>query len=127
MAEFKVLRRDSRGPQVQLLQLGLTRAGYAADTDGIFGENTEKRVREFQNAVDLSADGVAGTLTWNSLMPYIMGYMMYTVRKGDSLYKIASQLGTSIFALKTANPELDIYNLAIGSRIVVPFTFQVVE
>ena len=42
MAEFKVLKYGDTGPQVQLLQLGLTRAGYKTDTDGIFGNEKEK-------------------------------------------------------------------------------------
>lgn len=126
MAEFKVLRVGATGPQVQLLQLGLTKAGYETNTDGIFGEHTKQNVIAFQRAEDLDPDGIAGTLTWNRLMPYLKGYMMYTVRRGDSLYKIATQLGTSIFALKTANPNIDIYNLGVGTRLVVPFTFPIV-
>lgn len=126
MAEFKVLRVGTKEPQVQLLQLGLTRAGYETDTDGIFGEQTRQNVIAFQLSEDLDPDGVVGTLTWNRLMPYLNGYMLYTVRRGDSLYKIATQLGTSIFALKTANPNIDIYNLGIGTRLVVPFTFSIV-
>ena len=126
MADFKVLRIGSRGPQVELLQLGLTRAGFETETDGIFGLNTKNSVIAFQRSQDISSDGIAGIVTWNRLTPYLTGYTVYTVRKGDSLYKIASLLGTSVFALKTANPNIDIYNLAIGSRLVVPFTYPIV-
>ncbi|MBQ9857488.1 MAG: peptidoglycan-binding protein [Oscillospiraceae bacterium] len=126
MADFKILRLGSKGPQTELLQLGLTRAGYATAADGIFGNNTQKSLIAFQRSHDLDADGIAGRLTWNALTPYLTGYTVYTVRRGDSLYKIASQLGTSIFALKTANPKADIYNLAVGSRLIVPFTYPIV-
>ena len=126
MADFKILRLGSKGPQTELLQLGLTRAGYATAADGIFGNNTQKSLIAFQRSHDLDADGIAGRLTWNALTPYLTGYTVYTVGRGDSLYKIATQLGTSIFALKTANPKADIYNLAIGARLIVPFTYPVV-
>lgn len=125
-AELKVLKKGAQGPQVQLLQLGLSRAGYTTEADGIFGNITETNVTHFQRSEELNADGAVGAMTWRRLMPYLTGYTLYTVQRGDSLYKIASGLGTSIFALKTANPNVDIYNLEVGTRITVPFTFPVV-
>ena len=50
MADFKILRFGSKGPQTELLQLGLTRAGYATAADGIFGSNTQKSLIAFQKA-----------------------------------------------------------------------------
>lgn len=126
MADFRVLKLGSTGPQVELLQYGLSRAGFTTETDGIFGSITQNNVKSFQMSQDLAADGVAGTLTWNKLRPFLVGYTVYTVKKGDSLYKIAASLGTSIFALKTANPNIDIYNLSVGSRLIIPFTYPVV-
>jgi len=126
MADFKILRQGSNGPQAELLQLGLTRAGFDTAIDGVFGSNTLNSLLAFQRAYDLDADGVAGRLTWNALTPYLTGFTVYTVRRGDSLYKIAAQLGTSVFALKTANPDVDIFNLSVGSRLIVPFTYPIV-
>ena len=126
MADFKILRFGSRGAQTELLQLGLTRAGFETATDGIFGDKTQQNVLDFQRAHDLDPDGIVGTVTWNALTPYLTGFTVYTVRHGDSLYKIAAQLGTSIFALQSANPKIDIYNLSVGSRLIVPFTYPVV-
>ena len=37
---LKTLTSSARGPQVELLQLGLTRAGYPVKVDGIFGAQT---------------------------------------------------------------------------------------
>ena len=126
MADFKILKQGAKGPQVELLQLGLTRAGFETETDGIFGKDTLKNLIAFQSSQDLTPDGIAGSLTWNALTPYLTGYTVYTARRGDSLYKIAAQLGTSVFALKTANPKVDVFNLSVGSRLIVPFTYPVV-
>ena len=44
----------SRGPGVQLLQLGLSRAGYQPGRiDGSFGRGTENALRQFQQAQGL--------------------------------------------------------------------------
>ena len=126
MAEFRVLKQGAAGPQVELLQYGLTKAGFPTETDGVFGSDTQENLRKFQSFSDLVPDGIAGALTWNRLRPYLTGYTVYTVKKDDSLYKIATALGTSIFALKTANPGIDIYNLSPGIRLVIPFTYSAV-
>ncbi len=46
--------------------------------------------------------------------------MSYTVQKGDTLNKLSAQYGCSVAELMALNPGLDIYNLQIGSSIVVP-------
>ena len=48
---MRTLKYGSIGPSVQLLQLGLNRAGYAPlETDGIFGTATMQTVTRFQQA-----------------------------------------------------------------------------
>ena len=45
---MRTLKYGSIGPSVQLLQLGLNRAGYAPlETDGIFGTATMQTVTRF--------------------------------------------------------------------------------
>lgn len=53
------IRLGSRGEDVKVLQkyLGL-------NADGIFGINTDKKVKEWQKANGLVADGVVGTKSW---------------------------------------------------------------
>lgn len=127
MADFKVLRRNSRGPQVELLQLGLKRAKFDPGViDGIFGNNTYSALRSFQSSSGLEADGVAGARTWQRLMPYLVGYVSYTIRPGDTFYRLASIYGTSIRSIETANPSLDPLNLIPGTTITIPLNFDVV-
>ena len=126
MAEFRLLRRGDRGPQVQLLQLGLTRAGFAVNADGIFGEETERRLKEFQRSASVSADGIAGGITWEKIRPYLVGYTTHTVRRGDTLYRIAMEHNSSVELIEAANRNVDPLNLRPGERLTVPFNYPVV-
>jgi hypothetical protein len=59
-----LLKRGSRGNDVKTLQTNLTKLGFPCGSiDGIFGEKTEKAVREFQKKHGLSIDGIAGPKT----------------------------------------------------------------
>ncbi len=121
------LHIGSSGPEVELLQLGLNRAGYySPQPDGSFGPVTQRAVIAFQRDSGLTADGVAGPRTWNALMPWLTGYRTVTVRSGDSLYKLASSYKSSIKAIETANPSTDPFNLKIGSQLIIPLSFPVV-
>lgn len=66
-ARMPLLRRGSRGPDVERLQRGLAQAGFGVPRDGIFGANTEAAVRRYQQARGLVADGVVGPATWTAL------------------------------------------------------------
>lgn len=124
---MKTLTIGSRGPQVELLQLALSRAGYYTGApDGIFGPQTRNAVLAFQRAFGLNADTVVGSMTWNRLIPFIMGYTTVTVRRGDSFYSLASRYYTTIRAIETANPDIDPLNLTVGTQIIVPFGYSVV-
>lgn len=56
-----VLKRGSKGADVQKLQNGLASLGYSVgNPDGIFGGKTEDAVEDFQEASDLLPDGIFG-------------------------------------------------------------------
>lgn len=57
------IRKGSKGDVVKEIQAQL--GGLVVD--GIFGPLTEARVREFQKAHKLAADGIIGAITWNKL------------------------------------------------------------
>lgn len=56
------LRLKSRGELVKKMQAGIGLKG--ADVDGFFGPNTEKALKAFQQANDLTSDGICGPLCW---------------------------------------------------------------
>ncbi len=124
---MKTLYFGSRGPQVQLLQLALSRAGYSnVIADGFFGQQTQSALKSFQRRQSLSADGIAGPATHGALRPYYTGYVSHTLRSGDSFYRLARQYGTSVASIAAANPSADPLRLLPGRRIVIPLPFDVV-
>lgn len=63
------LEKGSKGKQVKTLQCVLTGYGYDLGTiDGIFGSKTEVAVKQYQKNNKLTADGIVGKKTWNSLL-----------------------------------------------------------
>jgi hypothetical protein len=69
-----VLSEGSRGNSVKALQTLLKALGYKGSDgkvlglDGDFGLNTEYAVKKYQTAKGLTADGIVGAKTWNSLL-----------------------------------------------------------
>lgn len=124
---MRVLRLGSVGPAVQLLQLALNRAGYGSlTTDGVFGSATRAALQRFQADRGLAADGVAGSKTHRQLLPWYTGYLVRTLRPGDTVWGLAQRYGSSQEAILTANPGINPENLVVGSELVVPLPFSVV-
>lgn len=125
---MQTLRKGSRGPQTELLQLALSRGSYlpVSGIDGIFGSATQAAVTKFQRRAGLSADGIAGPRTWAALTPLLTGFLRHTIRRGDTLFRIAAAYGSSLSAIDTANPGIDPLNLPVGALITVPLGFDVV-
>lgn len=65
-----VLRKGSTGSYVRYLQRKLTAKLYPVGViDNIFGAQTERAIREFQQENGLIVDGIVGRNTWNKLIP----------------------------------------------------------
>ena len=122
-----LIKEGDGGSLVQMVQLAIKRAGFNPfGLDGIFGGRTKSAVIEFQKNRGLSPDGIVGKNTFNALRPFLVGYTDYTVQSGDSLFSIASRLGSTVALIENANPQLSAYNLRVGSKIIVPFNFSLV-
>ena len=61
------IQYGSQGNDVLELQKLLNQNGYSLDEDGIFGANTQKAVKEYQQKNGLDVDGIVGVNTWGSL------------------------------------------------------------
>ncbi len=66
-AALRTVRRGARGNITFLIQSALYVSGYDLNPDGIYGQNTEASVREFQKNNNLTVDGIAGRNTQTAL------------------------------------------------------------
>lgn len=66
--KMPTLKRGSKGTDVRRLQGLLTANGYKTAIDGIFGPQTEKKVKAFQSKHAKPVDSIVGKLTWNALL-----------------------------------------------------------
>ena len=81
LSNYPTLSRGNRGNAVRLLQLILNDYGYNLSADGIFGQNTQTALINFQQRNGLVADGIAGRNSWNSLLN--LTPTQKTIRRGN--------------------------------------------
>ncbi|WP_434777141.1 peptidoglycan-binding domain-containing protein [Neisseria sp. Ec49-e6-T10] len=65
--KLALLKSGSRGDDVKQLQTQLNALGYKIGQDGIFGQETEKAIRDFQQKNGLGVDGKVGPNTYGKL------------------------------------------------------------
>ena len=61
------LKKGASGDTVKRIQEGLNNHGYNLTVDGIWGDNTDSAIRDYQSKNGLSVDGIYGQNTHNSL------------------------------------------------------------
>lgn len=77
-----IIAKGSQGENVIKLQNNLNElANKYTDipklkVDGIFGDNTEKAVIQFQGMFNLTTDGVVGRYTWTAINDTLLGKML---------------------------------------------------
>lgn len=124
---MRTLSFGSTGASVQLLQLGLNRAGFGTlETDGIFGAATDNAVIRFQTSRRLAVDGIVGRQTQAALEPYFTGFVRRRIRAGESFFTLSREFNTSVEAIRTANPAFPPEKIPVGTELVIPLAFPVV-
>lgn len=124
---MQTLSLGSTGPDVQQVQSLLHRIGYnAGPVDSFFGQQTRQAVMAFQRDQGLYPDGIVGPATWGAMNKFLLGYSIYTVRPGDTVYNIARKFYTTVNAIITANPGINPNVIYIGQQLVVPYGIDVV-
>ena len=66
--ERRTLKKGCTGTDVYTAQRLLNAKGAGLQTDGVFGEKTERAIVAFQRAHGLLVDGVVGRETWTALL-----------------------------------------------------------
>lgn len=64
---MKILRKGSRGDEVEVLQHLLNVEGHKVKIDGDYGQKTEAAVKMLQKAHGLEDNGIVGPKTWAAL------------------------------------------------------------
>ncbi len=142
-----VLRLGSGGNDVLTLQylLSVIAQFYPAvpevRQDGVFGSSTRQAVIAFQRMKELAPDGIVGAATWQALYDTYLsirgslpdtapdaGYFEYTVRSGDTLWRLSQRFGTTVDAIRRLN-GLAGDALYVGQilKIPTPVSYQYFE
>lgn len=119
-----------RSVYVQYLQLALKRAGFNVNITGDFNEDTCQTLKEFYREKEILDDRsgcYVDTSVWNLLIPYLKGYTTHVIKQGDTIWNIANRYASSVDGILTANPQADLRNLQIGTKIYVPYNFELVS
>jgi N-acetylmuramoyl-L-alanine amidase len=95
-----------RGDDVRALQGSLNMLGFdAGREDGIFGERTDRAIRDFQRNVGLPPDGIMGATTVQAvgrLRPVGAGPGRATVREAEALRRLSASLKGARIAVDAA-------------------------
>jgi len=102
------LRRGARGDAVKIVQIAV-----GVNPDGVFGPTTEAKVREFQRAHQLVADGIVGPRSW-ALIP------------GANLVQPVPK-APALAAAPAAAPAAGATGLAWGQKVSPAFRARVAE
>ncbi|WP_058485078.1 M14 family metallopeptidase [Defluviitalea phaphyphila] len=125
---MRTLRKGMEGSDVAEIQSILQIIGYnPGEIDGIFGLKTEEAVKAFQKNNNLTPDGIIGPKTYEKLEPILLGYDLYIIQSGDTLYEIAKKYYTNVSSITTANPGINPFFLNVGEEIIVPYGIDVVQ
>ena len=86
---WPVYQEGKQGPEVYAIQSLLRVHGYTLGVDGIFGNQTEKAVKDFQTDNELAVDGIVGPNTWSAL---IQGAQVTQGNNGDAVKAVQNLL-----------------------------------
>jgi N-acetylmuramoyl-L-alanine amidase len=100
-----------RGDDVRALQAALNVLGFdVGREDGIFGQRTDRAVRQFQRNVGLPPDGIVGSTTIEAvarLRPVGPGPGLSTVREAEALRRMSASLQGSRIAVDPGHGPAD--------------------
>ena len=122
------LQHGSEGGLVEALQQALVDEGYELEVDGIFGDDTDAAVRDFQAESELDVDGIVGADTLAALGLDEVVASHAKRRQPDVVYLERGSSGSSVrtlqHALVAAGYELDVDGVFGGDTDATVKDFQ---
>lgn len=97
---MKTLRTGATGDEVVTLQNLLNEWEYTCPQTGVFDETTERAVRDFQQDQGLSADGIVGKRTWETLQDEAKRELMPFKLCENDFVRAAKLLDVEVAAIK---------------------------
>lgn len=94
------LRRGSTGDGVRRLQSALNRNGYGLKVDGVYGDKTQRAVKDYQRSRNLPESGEVGEATWLDLRSGTVGLPVVT-----PTYEVMGQGGNAAKQGRTASTQ----------------------
>jgi N-acetyl-anhydromuramyl-L-alanine amidase AmpD len=91
---WTTVRKGDSGERIKTLQYLLRARGYGLTPDGAFGVSMETAVKSFQAARGLTADGIVGRYTWETLL-----LNAQNGSSGDAVRAVQSQLAARGYAV----------------------------
>ncbi len=93
------LQLNDSGSEVTELQRKLADAGfYKGSVDGVFGQKTQTALKQFQSAMGLVADGIAGWQTQKLLQKYRSYVVVVPVQSPNTLEEVRSIVNNAYLA-----------------------------
>lgn len=112
---------------IKQIQNILNRLGYYNySIDGKTGKYTLNAIKKFQKNYNLNISGEIDDKTRKKLDELSLGYIYYTIKKGDTLYNIAKKFKTKTWRIIVANNNINPFLLPTGMKIIIPLDFSVV-
>lgn len=113
---MKLIKNGSRGDDVKAVQEKMIRLGYDLKADGIFGDGTEKVVRNLQSLFGYTVDGIIGDGTmglidaqlgygWNAKAPDAMERALRAQGKAAEADAMKAQREGGASAAATKKPS----------------------
>src|SRR5690606_34593899 len=101
---MKLLKINSTGDAVSLLQELLQELRYNLAANGIFDEATEAAVRDYQTRNNLVSDGIVYTKTWTRLIDDVpLEKLEQKFLQESDVVNLANRLGLSVATIKAVN------------------------
>jgi hypothetical protein len=97
---METIKKEATGSDVVLLQQLLNKWGYKVDETGIFDEQTDIIVRDFQRKNKLDVDGIVGKFTWGKLEDENARQKATLKLTEDDFIRCAAILGVEVAAVK---------------------------